>query len=156
MKLIEKVVEIDALPSDVYDHFVDPQRFTRWMAPSATLDPRPGGVIRWTHANGDSCEGSFVELVPARKIVFTYGWDRPDVEVPPGSTTVEIVLEPIASGTRLRLTHRGLSGPMSDAHSGGWTNYLARLATTASGGDPGPDVLVGERVPPVAELESPR
>ena len=153
MKLVEQVVDIDATPMEVYDHFVDPGRFTRWMAPTATLDPRPGGTIRWTHANGDSCEGSFVELLPARRIVFTYGWDRPDVEVPPGSTTVEIVLEPIASGTRLRLTHRGLTGPMADAHSGGWTNYLTRLAATASGRDPGPDLLADERVPSARSVE---
>ena len=152
MKLIDQVIDIDADPSDVYDHFVDPTLFVRWMAPTATIDPQPGGTIRWTHANGDSCEGSFVELVPARRIVFTYGWDRADVEVPPGSTSVEIALEPTASGTRLRLTHRGLPDPMADAHSGGWTNYLARLAAAASGRDPGPDALIGERVPAMAEL----
>ena len=154
MKLIEQVIDIDASPSDVYDHFVDPERFTRWMAPTATLDPQPGGTIRWTHANGDSCEGVFVELIPARKIVFTYGWDRPDVGIPPGSTTVEIVLEPTNSGTRLRLTHRGISGPMADAHTGGWRNYLARLAAASSGRNPGPDPLAGEQVPSAAELES--
>ena len=42
---------------------------------------------------------------------------------------------------------------MADAHSGGWTNYLARLAAAASGRDPGPDPLVGERVPAMAELD---
>jgi uncharacterized protein YndB with AHSA1/START domain len=153
MKLIAQVIDIEASPAEVYDHFVDPARFTTWMAPTATLDPQPGGTIRWTHATGDSCEGRFVELVPARRIVFTYGWDRPDVEVPPGSTTVEILLEPTASGTRLRLTHRGLPGPMADAHAGGWTNYLARLAVAASGRDPGSDPLGRARVPAMAELD---
>ena len=31
----------------------------------------PGGTIRWTHANGDTCSGTYVELVPARRVVFT-------------------------------------------------------------------------------------
>ena len=44
------------------------------MAEEATLDPRPGGVVRWAHANGDTCRGEFVELVPDRRVVFSYGW----------------------------------------------------------------------------------
>ena len=56
------------------------------------------------------------------------------------------------SGTELRLVHRGLEGPMADAHSGGWANYLCRLATRAEGGDPGRDLLAAGRVPPRAEL----
>jgi uncharacterized protein YndB with AHSA1/START domain len=152
VKLVEQVVEIEAPPIEVYEHFVDPERFVRWMAPTARLDPRPGGTLRWTHANGDSCEGSFVELVPARRIVFTYGWDRVEVEVPPGSTTVAITLEPIASGTRLRLVHSGLAGPMADAHAGGWANYLGRLTIVAEGDDPGPDPLAEQRVPTPREL----
>jgi uncharacterized protein YndB with AHSA1/START domain len=152
MKIVERTIDIDADPTTVYEHFVDHDRFVQWMAPHARIEPRPGGSIRWTHHNGDSCEGQFVELVPGRRIVFTYGWDRPDVEVPPGSTTVEISLTPTASGTRLHLIHRGLAGPMADAHHGGWGNYLGRLAATAEGRDPGPDPLADERVPSAASL----
>ena len=78
--------------------------------------------------------------------------ERTDVEIPPGSTTVEITLHPTPGGTELRLVHRGLAGPMSDAHSGGWDNYLHRLGVTAETGDPGPDPLAGERVPSAAAL----
>jgi uncharacterized protein YndB with AHSA1/START domain len=152
VKLVQQTIEIDADPHDVYDHFTDAARFVTWMAPHAEIDPRPGGALRWTHANGDSCEGAFVELVPARRIVFTYGWDRADVEIPPGSTTVEITLSPTPSGTRLRLIHRGLTDPMADAHAGGWTNYLARLAAVAANRDPGPDPLADQRVPRAAEV----
>jgi uncharacterized protein YndB with AHSA1/START domain len=87
--------------------------------------------------------------------VFTFGWERPDVQVPPGSTTVEITLEPTATGTQLRLVHRGLAGPMADAHAGGWANYLARLTSVAEHRDPGPDPLERERVPSAAELGLP-
>ena len=97
--------------------------------------------------NGDSVIGTFVELVPARRVVFTYGWDRADVEIPPGSTTVEIDLRPSGAGTELHLVHRGLSVPMADAHAGGWANYLGRLGAVAEGRYPGPDRLAGERVP---------
>ena len=56
---------------------------------------------------------------------------------------MEIDLRPRDGGTELHLVHRGLPGPMADAHSGGWTNYLARLAAVAEGRDPGPDPLAG-------------
>jgi uncharacterized protein YndB with AHSA1/START domain len=152
MKLVEKTLQIDAPPGLLYELLTDPDHFVRWMAASAEIDARPGGTIRWTHANGDSCSGRFVELVPARRIVFTYGWERADVEVPPGSTTVEITLRPSGQGTELHLVHRGLPGPKADLHQGGWQNYLQRLADTAEHGDPGPDPLADQRVPPAAEL----
>lgn len=154
MKLVERTIEIAAPPSVVYDLFVDAGQLVRWMAPTAEVDATVGGTIRWTHANGDSCIGAFAELVPARRITFTYGWDRPEVGIPPGSTRVEIRLEPHGiDGTLLRLVHRGLSDPMADAHAGGWANYLRRLAAVAEGRDPGPDPLAGERVPAAAEVE---
>ena len=72
-------------------------------------------------------------IVIDRRIVFTYGWDRTAVIRPPRSTTVEIVLRPHRSGTELHLVHRGLEGPMADAHAAGWANYLTRLAIRAAG-----------------------
>jgi uncharacterized protein YndB with AHSA1/START domain len=125
------------------------------MAESADIDARPGGRIRWTHPNGDSCSGQVVELVAHRRIVFTYGWERPDVEIPPGSTIVEIDLVPHAEGTEVRIVHRGLSGPMAGAHGGGWAHYLGRLASRAEGRDPGPDPWADRRVPAARELERP-
>ena len=84
--------------------------------------------MRWTHANGDTVSGHYAELVAHRRIVFTYGWERSEVEIPPGSTTVEIDLHVEGpDATRLRLVHRGLDDLAADAHNGGWTHYLARL-----------------------------
>jgi uncharacterized protein YndB with AHSA1/START domain len=152
MKLVEKTVHVDAPPEVIYELFTDATQLVRWMAATADVDARPGGTIRWTHHNGDACSGRFVELVRPRRIVFTYGWERPDVAVPPGSTTVEITLRPAGEGTELTLVHRGLAGPMADAHAGGWANYLSRLASCASGDDPGVDPLAAQRVPSAAEL----
>ena len=59
---------------------------------------------------------------------------------------------PKGTGTQLHLVHRGLTGPMADAHAGGWSHYLGRLAAVAEHRDPGPDVLAAERVPTVAQL----
>lgn len=152
MKLVDRQVVIAAEPSEVYAFLTRADLLIEWMAPIAVLDPRPGGELSWTHHNGDTVRGEFVELVPDRRVVFTYGWERADVGVPPGSTVVEIELRPVPGGTELRLVHRGLEGPMADAHDGGWSNYLARLAIRAAGSDPGPDPLADGRVPTRAEL----
>jgi uncharacterized protein YndB with AHSA1/START domain len=152
VKLVDKTITIAAEPSDVYALLTQAELLIEWMAPIASLDARPGGEVSWTHRNGDTVRGEFVELVPDRRVVFTYGWERTDVGVPPGSTVVEIDLRPVPTGTELRLVHRGLEGPMADAHSGGWANYLARLTTRAEGRDPGADPLAAGRVPTRAEL----
>ena len=152
MKLVDTTISIAAPPSDVYALLTQADLLVEWMAPFASLDPRPGGEVTWTHHNGDTVRGEFVELVLDRRVVFTYGWERADVGVPPGSTVVEIDLRPTPTGTELRLVHRGFEDPMADAHAGGWANYLGRLAMRAAGRDPGRDPLAEGRVPTRAEL----
>ncbi|MFE4955385.1 SRPBCC domain-containing protein [Streptomyces sp. NPDC056653] len=85
-------------------------------------------------------EGRFVVVDPPKRLVFTWGWAEGGMPVPPGSTTVEITLEPVTDGTLLRLVHSGLPTPEAcAAHEEGWTHYVQRLAARAEGGDPGPD-----------------
>lgn len=152
MKLVDQRIFIDAPPARVYELLTQSHFLVEWMAPFAETDPRLGGVVAWTHANGDSVIGEYLELVPARRVVFSYGWDRPDVDIAPGSTIVEIDLRPSGSGTDLHLVHRGLTDPMADAHAGGWVNYLARLGAVAEGRDPGPDALAAGRVPSATDV----
>jgi len=152
VKLVDRRMFIDAPPAHVYALLTDAQLLVRWMAPTARIDARVGGEITWTHESGDTVAGRFVELVADRRVVFTYGWDRADVGIPPGSTTVEIDLRPHNGGTEVRLVHRGLLPPMADAHDGGWANYLDRLTALAEGRDPGPDPLATARVPAAREL----
>ena len=152
MKLVDQRVFIAAPPSHVYQLLTRAELLVQWMAPIVDLDARPGGHVTWTHAAGDTMIGEFVELVPDRRVVFTFGWVRSDIAIPPGSTTVEIDLRPHNGGTELHLTHRGLEEPMSDAHDGGWANYLPRLAARAEGRDPGIDPLIAERVPTADQL----
>jgi uncharacterized protein YndB with AHSA1/START domain len=92
--------------------------------------------------NGMNARGQFVELVPGKRVVFTWGWvDRPGI--PPGSTTVEIELSGDTDGTLLVLTHREIPVDEADMQKMGWNHYLPRLALVAAGEDPGPDTGPG-------------
>ena len=76
---------------------------------------------------------------PFKRLAFTVGGEDPPV-VSPGSTRVEVTFEPEGAGTLLILRHFDLPADEHEMHSGGWNFYLPRLATAASGGDPGPHV----------------
>ncbi|WP_116995835.1 SRPBCC family protein [Desertimonas flava] len=153
MKLAVQELVVHAPIDQLFELLIDPELFVMWMAEDATLDPVPGGVVRWTHANGDTCSGAYVEVIRPNRVVFTYGWERAEVEIPPGSTTVEIDLTAQPDGsTHLRLVHRGLDDAAADAHEGGWGHYLDRLRRAAEGELVGPDPWAGRRVPTPEEL----
>jgi uncharacterized protein YndB with AHSA1/START domain len=131
---------IKARPATVFSFFTDPDRWLSWQGVAAEIDPRPGGVFR-VNVRGDGwASGLFVAVEPNDRIVFTWGWEREDMLVPPGSSTVEITLLAVdGDSTLLTLVHRGLPPPMVDAHREGWQHYLDRLTIRGAGGDPGPD-----------------
>lgn len=130
---------IRARPETVFAYLTDPARFVRWMGVDAEVDARPGGIYRVSVPQGHVARGQFVEVDPPARVVFTWGWEGHD-GVPPGSTRVEITLEPDGGGTLVRLVHTGLPGPEDvGLHRQGWDRYLDRLVVTAQGGDPGPD-----------------
>jgi uncharacterized protein YndB with AHSA1/START domain len=129
---------IEASPADVYAYLTDAPKWKRWQGVDATLDPRVGGVFSVLMANGLNARGEFVELVPDRRVVFTWGWIGSE-NLPPGSTTVEIDLRADGDATVLVLTHRSLPDEELAPQRMGWTHYLPRLAVAAGGGDPGVD-----------------
>jgi uncharacterized protein YndB with AHSA1/START domain len=131
----EPVVEVErrlpASPDDVFGFLTDAARYTSWMGRAAELDPRPGGIYRVEMSEDAVALGEYVEVEPPRRIVFSFGWIG-DEKVPPGSTTVEIALEPDGDGTVLRLRHTGLPDEASAVlHTGGWEMYLDRLIEAA-------------------------
>jgi uncharacterized protein YndB with AHSA1/START domain len=129
---------IAAPPETVYAYLTDARLWARWQGASVIADPRRGGTYRMRMASGMEAGGTFVELVPHRRVVFTWGWEGHPA-LPPGSSTVEIDLEPDGAGTLLRLVHRDLPDDELPNHTAGWRHYLPRLANAAEGGEPGPD-----------------
>jgi uncharacterized protein YndB with AHSA1/START domain len=132
---------IDATPATIFPYLTDPDLHVRWMGTSATLDPKPGGTYQVLAGGSHPGVGTYLEVVPDERVVFTFGWDEPDHPIPAGSTEVEITLVPDGDKTLVRLTHRGLPEDAVGDHTYGWTHYLERLGTASTGGDPGPDTM---------------
>jgi uncharacterized protein YndB with AHSA1/START domain len=138
-KPIIKEIFIDARPEEIFPYLTENEKYLSWMGIAAELDPRPGGNFQVDPNGRDVILGKFLEVDPPRRLVFTWGWKELSHPVPAGSTRVEIELKPQGTGTLLRLTHSGLTGPSRERHDGGWAHYLERLKTVMSGKDPGPD-----------------
>lgn len=133
---------IAAPASAIYPYLVDPTLTPRWLGLTSSIDASPGGAFRLESPNTMVAEGTVVEAVPDRKVSFTWGWNG-HPGVPPGSTLVEIELIPDGDGTLVRLTHSELGTDEQPIHRRGWTHYLDRLASVATGDDPGPDPGAG-------------
>lgn len=129
---------IEARPDVVYAYLTDSVRWARWQGASAEIEAVPGGTFRMTMVNGLIAEGTFVELVPNRRVRFTWGWQGSPT-LPPGSSTVSVELHGDAEGTIVTLTHDGLPSEERPVHTTGWRHYLPRLVAAAEGRDPGPD-----------------
>jgi uncharacterized protein YndB with AHSA1/START domain len=128
--------QIDASPETVFAFFTDPEKLTRWLAVEATVDPRPGGVYWQTHLGRDGerylMRGEVVEVSTPSRLVFTWGFENANREVRPGSSTIEVTLEPRDGGTWLRLVHRDLPESERRDHDGGWATMLDRLAAAVA------------------------
>lgn len=132
-------VRIAAPPDAVYPFLTDPEHIVRWMGREVAGESRPGGALRIAINDWAVANGAFLELVPNRRVSFTFGWEGEGQPVAPGSSTVAISLTPDGDGTLVRLVHRGLPIESRPDHIHGWNHYLPRLATVATSGDPGPN-----------------
>lgn len=135
---ITREIRVLARPETIFALLTEASKMVTWKGALADLDPRPGGIYRVQFNSRDVVRGRYVEVVPYRRVVFTWGWEGGG-PVPPGSSTVEITLTPDGDGTVVRLVHRDLPEDARDKHARGWELYLNRLATVAAGRDPGPD-----------------
>jgi uncharacterized protein YndB with AHSA1/START domain len=125
---IELTQRIEASPEIVFAYLTDSQRFVAWMGVGAELDPRPGGRYRIDVDGVHIVSGEYQVVDPPRRLVMSWGWEGHPT-VPPGSTTVEIILTPERDATILTLRHLGL--PDEDErrlHTDGWTQYMSQLA----------------------------
>jgi uncharacterized protein YndB with AHSA1/START domain len=137
--VIVRELRIAARPETVFAYLTDPEKLVLWMGRKATLDARPGGVVRIDYNGFDAMRGEVVEIVPHTKFVFTWGWEGDGKPLPPGGSTVEFHLTSDGDGTLLRMVHRDLNEVTAGSHGEGWDHFLPRLSAVAAGVDPGPD-----------------
>ena len=128
-------LELDATAETVWRCWTEPERMVTWMGDSATLQPWPGGTFRIEYGSGDVVAGEFVDAERPQYLAFTWGWDEPGALTPPGSTRIEIILEPLGDGTRTRLHMRHTNQPPEalENHDVGWRIFLPRLAEAVAG-----------------------
>lgn len=137
---IVREIHIAASPAEVFPYFIDAEKMRAWKAVKAEiLGTLPGGTFRLdVTGRGDVATGSYLEIDPPRRVVFTWVWEgEQQANREPG--VVEVTLTPDEAGTRLRLVHRGVPAEVQERSAAGWAHYLDRLASVASGQDPGPD-----------------
>lgn len=128
--------QIAASPEKVFAAWTTAEGLSRWFSPTTDhavhvheLDVRPGGRYRieMRHKGGasHSCYGTYREIEPPRRLVFTWYWeDRPGMP----ETTVTVSIQAEGSGSRLTLLHeRFADAEERDLHQKGWIGCLDRL-----------------------------
>lgn len=139
MSTITLVRRIKARPSIVFDALTTAEGIAAWWGPDdlpvvrAEVDARVDGAYRVRFRSIDGREheasGTFLELVPPRRIVMTYEYTfggEPDERS--RISRVEFELVAFAGGTDLTFTHTDLAGEVSArSHEHGWTGAFDKL-----------------------------
>jgi len=126
---------IKAAPEKVYQAWTHPEQMTLWWGnpqhskkPIAQTDLRVGGRFHVQFWGQDdqhhSVSGVYREVVPNRKLVFSWAWQS----TPERESQVTIDLSPVAEGTMLTLTHEQFYDQKAcDDHRMGWERSLDNL-----------------------------
>ena len=123
-------------PEKVWRAWTDPQAVKRWWGPApgepvslAELDVRVGGRFRIVFGGPDGklheCAGTYKEVVPNKKLVFTWCWPN---STPERVSVVTIVFKDLNGKTELIFKHEQLfDEKVRDDHQRGWTGSLDKL-----------------------------
>lgn len=142
---------VQASRQQVYDTWLNAELYPKWFAPDprsqcteVAIDATVGGEMRLVMQSPSGTitgVGRFTELVPARRIVYTWFWE----EMPEfgGNSTVTIDLydteNPHGGGpaAEVVLTHEGLTDANERSeHTGGWWTTLRAIGFFVRGVDP--------------------
>lgn len=132
---------IAAPPDKIYALWTDPDRLVQWWGPEGydipehALDIRPGGawrtVMRSPTGSRHAVSGVYREMVPSRRLVFTWGWEDGDGQRGE-ETEVTVTFEAVPGGTRLVVRQKSFSDQDArDKHLAGWETTLACLIRAA-------------------------
>ncbi|GIL41369.1 SRPBCC family protein [Roseiterribacter gracilis] len=126
---------IKASPEKLFRAWTDPANIRQWWGPDdgpvlhAEADLRVGGAFRvkFRMLDGDEheCGGTYREIVPNEKLIFTWQWlsDADEVE-----TLVTVLLQPDGDGTAMTFTHAQFQDEKTrDGHQAGWSGSFDKL-----------------------------
>ena len=129
----------DAPRSLVFKAWTEPEHLARWWGPrgfTSTIianDVRPGGAYRF-HMRGPEgddhwLQGVYREVVAPERLVMAGAWTDADGKPTSPETLLTVTFEEHEGKTKLTL-HQAVfeSVTARDAHRGGWTSSLERLA----------------------------
>jgi uncharacterized protein YndB with AHSA1/START domain len=107
----------------------EPFRMTL-AAVSKHISFRVGGGYRiYFHDAGATCAGKLLEIVPDRKVVFTWGDEGSDEGFPRTRVSVELMPESDGTRTNVVILHTGFaSREDAEGHDQGWCSGLEDLA----------------------------
>jgi uncharacterized protein YndB with AHSA1/START domain len=123
-------------PEKVWRAWTDPEAIKKWWGPGpgepvslAELDVRVGGRFRIVFGGPDGkaheCAGVYKEVVPSRKLVFTWTWPN---STPERESLVTIIFKAVEGGTELAFRHEQLfDEKVRDDHERGWSGALGKL-----------------------------
>jgi len=123
-------------PEKVWRAWTDPQAVRQWWGPGpgepvavAELDVRVGGCFRIVFGGpkgtDHEVQGTYKEVVPNRKLVFTWTWPK---TTPERESLVTIVFQASGNGTELDFRHEQLfDEKVRDDHKRGWSGSLDKL-----------------------------
>lgn len=126
-----------AEPERVYRAFLDGDAMAKWLPPNGftgkvhRIDPKVGGGYQMSFTNfttgaSHSFGGTFLELVPNERLVYT---DRFDAPGPPGEMRTTVSLKKVPVGTEVNIVQEGIPEAIPvDACYLGWQESLALLA----------------------------
>ena len=121
----------------IYRAFTEADAIASWLPPFGflctvhELDAKVGGQHRMSFRNfttgrSHSFGGTYLELIPAEKLVYTDRFDDPNL---PGEMTVTVELRAVSVGTEVHITHAGIPDIIPlDACYLGWQESLDQLA----------------------------
>ena len=124
-------------PEKVWRAWTDAEAVKRWWGPGpgepvslAELDVRVGGRFRIVFGGPDGkmheCAGVYKEVVPNRKLVFTWHWPN---STPERVSVVTIIFKDLNGKTELLFTHEQLFDEKArDDHKRGWSASLDKLS----------------------------
>lgn len=124
-------------PEKVYRAFLEADAIASWLPPFGflctvhELEPKVGGRHRmsfrnFTTGHSHSFGGTYVELVPGEKLVYTDTFDDGNL---PGEMTVTVTLKAVSAGTDMHIEQAGVPDmiPVESCYLG-WQESLRKLA----------------------------